>query len=300
MKTEIEMAKEGEFLREYGKQYFVVASEALSIGRVKWNMVPINKGGQDDIAFYLTTEQMVALCSEILSGRFHVKIKDDNGSFPTAYAYMTGEDGSLHLAIGGGKAGCRIQMRNTKATPKALSYVMGVSLDAMVTMARKYMLCTGLTNVVPGTYYASVIAAFEEGRKDRSKFRKPSAAELGEVVNTNSVVDESAPAESAPAAPAPVAAAPAADIKAETSETPAENCTITVKGAKTTKKGFYAFDGTDEFGKAVTLLFRKADSEKLSWFTKFEDAAAAGETKLTISGEKRDNCILYKGPAKKN
>jgi hypothetical protein len=299
MTTEIQMAKDGEFLREYGKQYFVVASEALSIGRVKWNMVPIGKAGQGDITFYLTTEQMLSLCSDILSGKFHSKIKEDSGSaYPTAYAYMTGEDGCLHLAIGGGKSGCRIQMRNMKATPKALSYIMGVSLDAMVTMARKYMLCAGMVPVVPGSYYDSVIKAFEEGRGERSKYRKPAASELGDVVNTNNIVEDNETADCADAQSQeskPVEK-PEADTKTDTI---ACNYAIRVNGKKTTKRGFFAFDGVDESGNAVTLLFRKAEAENISWFKKFEDAAAVGETTITLSGEKRDNCVLYVGPAKK-
>lgn len=313
MKTEMNMAREGEFLREYGKQYFVVASEALNIGRVKWNMVPIGKKGQGDIAFYLTTEQMLALCAEILDGTFAKKIEaDKTNKYPQAYSYMTGEDGSLHLAIGAGNAGCRIQMRNTKVQPQ-LNYTMAVSMAAINTMARKYMLCAGLMPVAPGSYYAGVVAEFEAGREERSKFRKqPSDAEIGDSVDTNSVVDETVEAKMADNA---VAEPPKNEKKSETkkveppkaekkeepkAEQPVgENFTLTLHGAKTVQKGFYVFEGTDEKGENIKLMFRQQDADSLKWFAKFENAAALGDTSLKILGEKKNNFILYVGPAKK-
>ena len=312
MKTEVEMAREGEFLREYGDRYFVVASEALNIGLVKWDMVPKGKNGQGNIALYLTTEQMLALCAEILDGKFAEKIAADKGAYPKAYAYRTGEDGSLHLVIGGGNVGCRIQMRNLKAKPQ-LNYTMAVTMESMNTMARKYMLCTGLISVAPGSYYASVIAAFEKGRKERSKFYKPSDEEVGYAIDSNSVVDESlleqvAPTEEVTAAPEkPVESEKESEKKgASTNDTKIANessesdvYTLTLRGEKSLKKGFYVFEGTTDGGEKISLMFRKDDAEKLTWFEKFENAAALGDTALKIRGEKRDNFILYKGPAKK-
>lgn len=296
MTTELEMAKNGEFLREYGKQYFVVASEALSIGRVKWNMVPIGNKGQGDITFYLTTEQMWALCHEITNGVFAKKLAADTGAYPGAYKYVTGEDGCLHLNIGGGKMGCRVQLQDAKAKT---NYTMAVSVEAMTTMARKYLLCAGLTPVAPGSYYASVVSAFEQGRVDRSKFRKPAPEELGDVINANSIVDE--PVESAaPVEPVPQVepSKPAVEPQTNVTDTSA-NFTLTIRGGKSIKKGFFVFEGTDAQGAAISLMFRKEDAATLNWFEKFENAAAVGETTLTIKGEKRDNFILYKGSASK-
>jgi hypothetical protein len=314
MKTEMNMAHEGEFLREYGKQYFVVASEALNIGRIKWNMVPIGKKGQGDIAFYLTTEQMLALCTEILNGKFAKKIEaDKSNKYPSAYAYMTGEDGSLHLAIGAGNVGCRVQMRNTKVQPQ-LNYTMAVSMEAMNTMARKYMLCAGLTPVATGSYYAGVVAEFEKGREERAKFRKqPSDAEIGDSVDAKSVLDETD--ETKVSEPATIPATP--NVEKETditkgvsntekedgtkgaSQNDGENYTLTLHGPKTVKKGFYVFEGVDDKCTNISLMFRKEDADKLSWFKKFENAAALGDTSLKICGEKKNNFILYIGPAKK-
>ena len=308
-KTELEMAKEGEFLREYGKNHFVVVSEALSIGRVKWNMVPIGAKGQKDLVFYMTTEQMLSLCSEIMNGVFAKKIAADQNAYPSAYQYMTGEDGSLRLNIGGGKVGCRVQMQDKKANP-VVNYTMAVSAESLTVMARKYMLDTGMMPVVPGSYYASVVAAFEEGREERKGFRKPKPEELGDSVDTKSVVDESE-------APAPAAPAKAPEKKPEPEKKPdpakpaAEKAnekpagvdgvySLTVKGNKVLQKGLYVFDAVDEKGNAVKLTFRKEEADKLKWFAQFENSLTAGGDvpPLKIRGEKKGAYILYKGPAK--
>ena len=305
MTTELEMAKNGEFLREYGKQYFVVASEALNIGRVKWNMVPIGKSGQGDIAFYLTTEQMLALCNEIGSGVFAKKIAADTANYPSAYRYVTGDDGCLHLNIGGGKMGCRIQMQDAS---KKTTYLMAVSVEALKTMATKYLLCTGMIPIAPGSYYAGIVSAFEGGRVERAKFRKNPPEGLTDVVDTNSVIDESVEAEmkveeKAEKKPEPVAnkvdEPETPKVDAPQAETKDENYKLVIHGPKSIEKGFYVFAGKDEDGNEISLMFRKADAEKLNWFAKFENAAALGETKLAISGERKNKYILYKGHVKK-
>ena len=299
MTTEMEMAKNGEFLREYGKQYFIVASEAFDIGRVKWNMVPIGKGGKDGIVFYLTTEQMLSLCTEILNGIFAKKLAADTANYPSAYRFVTGEDGCLHLNIGGGKVGCRIQMQDASSKT---NYMMAVSTEAVITMARKYMINSGYTPVNNSAYYGQIVSAFEQGRKNRVKYRKSAPEGLTDVVDTNSVINEAVEEKlKADESQANTCAAPSSTTAATTAaeEDKSEDMILKIHGTKTTKKGFYVFEGVDSNENPISLMFRKEDAEKLNWFTKFENAAATGDTELKIRGEKRDNYILYKGPAKK-
>lgn len=300
MKTEKSMAKAGEFLREYGKQYFIVASEALNIGRIKFDMVPVGKAGQNNISFYVTAEQMLALCKEIISGAFAKKIAADTNSYPSAYKYTTGTDGSLHLNIGGGKVGCRIQMQDAA---KKLSYVMAVSMESLLAMARKYVIYTGLEPVTPNTYYAEMIAAFEEGRKDRSKYRssEPSDESIYDSVDANSVVDESVEPK------AEKKDTPEVEKKEEskaTKSTDAAKSTqnafkVNIKSPKTLKNGFYSFDGKLDNGEEVSLLFRKDDVHKISWFKAFEAKSESGVV-IDVLGEKKDNFILYSGVPKKS
>jgi hypothetical protein len=305
MKTEIEMARDGEFLRKYGTQHFIVVSEALSIGRVKWEMVPKGKNGKGGLTFYMTTEQVLGICKEINNGTFAKKIAADTGAYPGAYKYATGDDASLHLNIGGGKVGCRIQMQDSK---KKLNYTMALSMDDMTRMAQKYMLNTGMIAVAQNSYYASVIAAFEEGRNKRAKFRKPDAQELGEPVDlNNSVVAEDDAAAEAPAttaAPAPTSEPAITSVSPDKDDKKSEpviaNFKIVAKGTRNTQRGFYTFpgkiDGTNE---SVTLMFRIEDANKIGWFAKFENSAAVEETTISIAGEKRGSFIMYTGPAKK-
>ena len=164
-----------------------------------------------------------------------------------------------------------------------------------------------MTPVAPNSYYAGVVAAFEAGRIDRSKYRKNQPEGLTDVVDTNNVIDEAVEERmtsheiSKPHVTEKESnTAEKVDDKKNTSNgNKDEDVVLTVRGSKTIKKGFYVFEGTDEQGNAISLMFRKDDAEKLNWFADFENAAAVGDTKLKIKGEKRDNYILYKGPAKK-
>lgn len=295
MTTEKTMAAAGEFLREYGKQYFIVASEALNIGRIKFDMVPVGKAGKNNISFYLTTEQMLSLCKEIISGVFSKKITADTGSYPSAYKYVTGTDGSLHLNIGGGKVGCRIQMQDAS---KKLGYIMAVSMESILVMARKYLVYTGYEPVTPGTYYSELVQAFEAGRKERSKFKQTIPDGVEETINvTESPVDDEEA--SASKEPKPVEKNEPAKKKKEPSK-PNNEFKVNVKGKKTVKNGFYSFEGKTEDGESVSLLFRKSDAESLRWFEAFEKKAETGAS-IDVLGEKKDNFILYSGvPSKKS
>ena len=294
-KSELSMAKEGEFLREYGKQYFVVASEALRIGRVKWQMVPIGKNGKDGIVFYLTTEQMLSLCKEIENGTFAKKIAADaNSAYPSAYKYATGTDASLNLNIGSGKVGCRIQMRDTK---NKFQYIMAVSMESLQTMARKYLLATGMTHVTPGSYYESIVKAFEEGREARSKFIQKEAEHVTESVDMNAVSEETAEAV------VEKEDVPSAETKpTQTTEGEKGDFSIQVTGEKKVVKGFYQFNGTDEHNNPVKLLFKKEeadDPEKIKWFPTFEGLAKSTGTNIKFYGEKKNDCILFISNKKK-
>lgn len=293
MRTEFETAKSGEFLREYSQTHFVVVSEALNIGRVKWSIVPKGKAGQGDIVFYMTTEQMLALCTEIQSGVFADKVKADSANaFPNAYHYTTGEDGCLHLNIGGGKNGCRIQMRDTKAKT---NYTVAVPVAIMGVMARRYMIDTGLQPVVTNSYYESILVAFEEGRKERSKFRKPTAEEIGESIDETTILREDVSVQS----DEPPVKESEKKSEPKKEETPRlENFELMVKGNKKEQNGCYRFDATLD-DKPVVLLFKIADVSTQQWFEKFENAVATNETKLKIQGERRNQFIMYYGPQKK-
>lgn len=271
------MSKDGEFLREYGKTYFAVVAEALNINKVRFSVVPIGKAGQDAINFYLPVEKMVALCDEFVSGKAQQKIANDAEKYPSAYQYVTGEDGALRLSIGGGKFGARIQVSDKSDKSKPLSYLMGVSMEALEAMVFKFRLFTGLIPTAKGTYFAALQETFEDGRNDRAanrkgKGKKTQQPTASEPVQTTLPVDADEPA-NAPLSGGSV-------------------FVLNVNGQKGEAKEFYTFS-TDQ----GTLLFKKAEVANIKWFEAFEKAAAKGTT-ITIEGEKRGDFILYLGVPK--
>lgn len=295
--TEIEMAKNGEFLREYGKQYFIVALEALNIGRVKWSMVPIGKKGQDDVSFYMTVEDFRWLCRELLRGVAQKKIADDKDSpYPTAYKYVTGNNGCKVLNIGGAKlAGmCRINMQDKSKTP-AKNYIMAVSIKSLEYMAQRFTMDTA-------EYERQVVAAFEDGRKERAKYKHTLSAD-DDVVNTPADdTTPAAPVNAAPAstsAPKPTAAPKPESPKAETKPVVNDEYVLTVKGPKKETKdkagnaywSFTAMKGNDK----LTLLFPQDKAKELNWFSDFEKAAQRPNGhELTINATRNGDFLIYK------
>ena len=287
-RTETEMSQDGEFLREYGKQYFVVAVEALEIGRVKWSIVPIGKAGKDDLVFYLPTEDMLALCLELRSGVAKKKIAADAANrFPSAYKYTTGKDGSLHLSIGGGDKGARIQMQDN-ITKK--NYTMAVAIGALEKMAYKFLLDTGFMPVTAGSYYDKIVQAFESGRVERQSAH--TKVQIEDVSDDNAVVEEAPrPAEKVEEKKPEVKTAP---VQEEPEIRVDEDYTVRVQGTKSVNKGFYVFKGTCN-GEKVRLLIKNTDVAALPWYAEFERKAATAEgAEISVSGEKRDDCILVK------
>lgn len=291
IRTEMEMAMEGEFLRQYGSKYFVVAREQLSIGRIRWDMVPIGKHATGAIVYYMKNEEMFALATEILNGAFAKKIAAETSKYPTTYQYATGKDAHLHLNIGKSTAAnsCCIQMQD--ATTKA-QYLMGVPMSAMYDMARKYMLCTGAMTVQSGSYFESVMKAFEKGRADRlAKFGKVNVSEDDLDEPTTPTADEEAPAKQ-------TKPAPAQNTKKEEPKPADAEYSLVVNGKKTLSKGFYKFSA--KLGEeAVSLLFKQEDADKMKWFAEFENTAATKPTTLNLVGEKNGNFILFKSVQKK-
>ena len=293
IKTEMEMAMEGEFLRQYGSKYGVSTREQLSIGRIRWDMFPIGKHGVGAIVYYMKNEEMFALATDILNGTFARRIAAETTNYPTAYQYATGKDAHLHLNIGKSKAAnsCCIQMQDATAKTQ---YLMGVSMTAMYDMARKYMLCTGAMPVQSGSYFESVMKAFEKGRADRiAKFGKVVVPEDDIDEPVVPTVDEEAPAKQ----PAPKKTEQPKE-KTEAPKVEAAEYTVVVNGKKTMDKGFYKFPATLD-NAPVTLLFKKEEAEKMKWFAEFENQAAIKPTNLNLVGEKNGKFILFKSVQKK-
>ena len=260
-----ELAESGEFLREFGEKHFCVIKEALAIDRILVSLVPIGNSGKDSADFYLTTTQMMQLVEEIRSKAFAKKIAADTGEFPSAYKFVTGENGDKRLNIGRGKKGVCVQVsENTKNR----RYIMAVGMAAFEAMARNFEIFTGLRPVEPKSFFGGLRDAFNAGVEERKKFRQNLTKE--DAVATNSGQG----AEDAPAEPAQ------------------ETFALQVKGEASEKNGFVLLPAICN-GEAVTLMFRKDEAQRLSWFAKFLEKAAAEGAQIKIVGKQKDSYVLF-------
>lgn len=276
-----DMAKNGEFLREYGKKNFCVVREALAIDRVMVSIIPIGNGGKYAADFYLTTTQFMQLTDEIKRGVFAKKIAADKGQYPAAYKFVTGENGDKHLNIGGGDLGVRIQVVDNTHNYR---YIMAVAMTAIDAMARNFYLFTGLQPVSAGSFFGSLISLFNDGIGEREKFRKTLSKEDSVAETTAS--DESEPEKTAE------------DVKKKEQEPEIMAFALQVQGAPTEKNGFLYFpakDGEED----VSLMFRKEVTEKLCWFERFlQQASSSGINSFRLNGQKKNGYILFDSAAK--
>jgi hypothetical protein len=290
------LAHDGEFLREYGKQYFIVFTEAFNIGRVKVEIVPMKNGGKESAVFYLTIQQMYSLCQDIKTGVFKTLVDADTGNYPAAYKFVTGESGDKHLNIGGGKVGTRIQISETS---KNRRYLMAVSMQAIFDMADNFLLFSGITPTTTGSFFNGLVNEFNEGRKERSKYRVQLSASDSLTNETVETDETEAPVEK----PSSNAEKPkAAETKNEPQPVPAESVeavfTVTASGTMQTKGKFYVFEATTSDNESVQLYFNKEEADGLKWFDGFKSKAEAGKATMPIVGEKKGNAIKFKGVAK--
>lgn len=328
IKTEMDMAKNGEMLREYGTKYFLVISEALEIGRVKFSMVPIGNKGTGNIDFYMPTEEFALLCNEINDNILHTFEKkmqtSKNNPEPDAYKYMTGTDAHLRLQIGGGKVGCRVRMIDT-AKPN-MSYTMAVSISAFKKMAIAWRLYTGLLPCATNSYYGKLQTAFEEERlKRRNMLTAEKVEDDYKPPIDDSVLNIPDKRNDAPNKPAsqrpqePPKKSNSSNDKnivktgkpSQNSSQPTQNdahpnginknnlanYSLLMKSCKASENGNYIQHMATCGGEDVVLLFDKNNLPK--WYNSFvaDVEAEYGTTRLNILGEKRKNFILYYAPA---
>ena len=187
-----EKMKEGAILKAFGQNYLVSVTPILNIDRVKWSVVKIGSSGKDFTDFYLTVKQMRQLCEEIENGVAGKKLSADSTSqYPGAYKYVTGENGSKKLNIGGGQKGIRVQTQVNK-DGKWDNKMSVVPWEDLKEMAFLFRLVTGLIPVMGGSYYHNLFKAFLEGEKDRSKYHSNfNELENGEYIP---VIEEKGPA----------------------------------------------------------------------------------------------------------
>lgn len=170
IKTIEDSLKNGTILQGYGKKYLVTVTLAPSIHKVRWSIVELGTNGKVHSDFYLGMKQMHQLCEDITSGVAQKRFsKDIENQYPSAYKFVTGENGCKKLNIGGGQIGIRVQIQiNTDG--KWDNKMSAVTWEDLREMGFYFNLVTGLIPVTPGSYYDKLYKCFWDGEANRGKY----------------------------------------------------------------------------------------------------------------------------------
>ena len=168
-KSRFDQFKSGAICLSYGSTNFVSVNPAPDIDKCRFSVVKIGTDGKDALDFYLDVQDMRQLCEEFLGDATVAKRKlnaDMSNQYPSAYRYVTGQNGSLELNIGAGDKGCRVQIRDKSQNNQKMSVVPFKNLREM---AFGFYLVMGLIPVMKNSYYGKLYQAFWEGVEERNK-----------------------------------------------------------------------------------------------------------------------------------
>ena len=164
--TEKDMLKSGAIVQSYTKTHLFTVKPAFSISRVCFSIVKLNTNGEEFLDYYMTTKDMLDLCKKIDDGTVKEKLKQDKSDYPSAYKYITGDNGSKKLNLGGGQKGPRIQIQiyeNNKWN-NMMTVVPYKDLEYMTFM---YKLVAGL--IPCNGYYKELFKVYWDGAKERDE-----------------------------------------------------------------------------------------------------------------------------------
>ena len=164
-KTKKDMLKSGAILQVYGSKAMLSVCPAPEIEKVRFSIVKLGTSGKDALDFYMSLDDMWLLINEIDSGIAARRITADNNSaYPGAYKYVTGENGSKRLNIGGGKKGVRVQIQIQGQQPMMTI----IQLKDLAIMSLFYKIVMGLIPV--SGFYQKYADAFWEGVEERKTY----------------------------------------------------------------------------------------------------------------------------------
>lgn len=193
MKDLTEAIKNGTILTAYGKKFLLSVTLVPNISKVRFSLVEIGTKGGNHNDFYMDYSQMRRLCEEIGNGVTAKKITADaTNQYPGAYKYVTGENGSKKLNIGGGQIGCRVQIQINK-DGNWDNKISAVSYDDLREMAFLFNLCSGLVPVLEKSFYGNLYKAFLDGEETRNKFHSSYNPKEDDEVTENASAEEETP-----------------------------------------------------------------------------------------------------------
>ncbi len=124
-----------------------------------------------DFDIYVSMPSFLLLKKDIQNYQLAKKIAADNGQYPSAWIYNTGENGAKKLAIGKSKSGTPLisgSVPETKNHEKGYALVPLQSFDDLRTMAEIFDIVTGITPVTG--YWAEIKKLFEKAQLNNQKY----------------------------------------------------------------------------------------------------------------------------------
>lgn len=160
--TVMQRLAEGCLIKSFSEKYFLAVTPIIKLERVMFSIVKVGTNGKEHKDVYIKFEKMRQLCDDILGVRNIAEKKfeaDKANSYPTAYQYVTGKDGSKKLSIGGGNMGVRVQIQ-VKNGDNWDRVTKGITMEEMREMAFLFNLIMGLVPVTAGSYYHQLYESF--------------------------------------------------------------------------------------------------------------------------------------------
>lgn len=273
-KGKADMLRDGAILQAYGTKYVLSVNPAPGIDKCRFSVVELGTKGKVSIDYWMKMDEMRRLCDEIDKGIAARKINDDAQSqYPSAYTFVTGENGSKKLSIGGGQKGCRVQVQVNRGNRWDRMMTV-ISYADLQDMAFYFKLVMGL---IPATrYYGSLVDAYWQGESERQKnFGKEYREELHDREDRgyNAYADQPAQ-QQVQTQERQQKAEPEAPVQNNHQQEEVKELVYALKtaGCMVEKEKIVAISCTDGKEQYI-LIFQKDQIPSLNWFPVFQERA---------------------------
>ena len=262
-----EMLHDGAIMKSFGSTYFTSIALVPEICKAKIEMVEIGKKGQNANTVYLDLELLRQLFADIESGIFTARITADKANkYPSAYQFVTGEDGSKKVNIGASQKAAHIAFQTqVKKGEKWDNRIMAIAVSELIQAGFLFKLCLGLIPTDNGSYYDRLKGIFNKGIAEKQKYFNKTAGESQDEA-TKSAQNEAAPQPEA--------------VNTQTGNT----YVVKVTGNPFDKKDFTIFPVQSVDGKEFKLMFRKG--------TELEGLATG--ISIATHADEKDGYLLFK------
>ncbi len=163
--------------------YFLKIRPCFPIDKVKFSFVKKGSEGQDTLDIYVNTEDFDNFCDDVLSGVMQKKVAADDGDFPNAWTYATGENASKKLSFGSGNSQPYVFQGRYNKINAFVGVGDWLEIKNMAKMWRR----------VSKSYYEELVGVFMDGMKKIESFHSSDAMEeKSEPIVTNVVAEKPA------------------------------------------------------------------------------------------------------------